>query len=86
MIAGTLVVFGHLGSRPGAGIKRGSIVTFHQPELLPSFQYDCLYQPAFMRLILQELRDHGAQVRDEYIAANITATAEISLRWGRERF
>lgn len=67
MIAGTLVVFGHLGSRPGAGIKRGSIVTFHPPELLPSFQYDCLYQPAFMRLILQELRDRGAQVREEFI-------------------
>jgi formylmethanofuran dehydrogenase subunit C len=67
MIAGTLVVFGRLGSRPGAGIKRGSIVTFHQPELLPSYQYDCLYRPAFMRLILQNLREHGAEVNDEYI-------------------
>jgi len=65
MIAGTLIVFGSLGGRPGAGIKRGTIVTFNPPELLPSFQYDCLYRPAFMRLVLQNLREHGAQVSDE---------------------
>jgi formylmethanofuran dehydrogenase subunit C len=67
MIAGTVIVFGHLGGRPGAGIKRGTIITFHLPKLLPSFQYDCLYQPAFVRLVLQNLREYGAQVNDEHV-------------------
>jgi formylmethanofuran dehydrogenase subunit C len=70
MIAGTLVAFGRLGARPGAGLKRGSLVTFHPPELLPTFRYDCTYQPAFLRLILQSLRGQGMPISDEQLTGN----------------
>jgi formylmethanofuran dehydrogenase subunit C len=66
-IAGSIIVFGRLGARAGAGMKRGSLVTFHSPELLPTFRYDCVYQPGFLRLMLQNLRAHGVAVRDEYL-------------------
>jgi formylmethanofuran dehydrogenase subunit C len=68
--AGTILVFGRLGARPGAGMKRGTIVTFHSPELLPTFRYDCVYQPAFLRLIFQSLRARGVTVKNEYLAGN----------------
>jgi len=70
MIAGSLFVLGRLGMRPGAGMKRGTIVTLQSnpPELLPTFRYDCVYQPGFLRLFLQSLRAHGVTVRDEHLA------------------
>ncbi|GFP24186.1 formylmethanofuran dehydrogenase subunit C, partial [Candidatus Hakubella thermalkaliphila] len=38
LIAGTIVVLGPVGLRPGAGMKRGTIVAFQEPDLLPTFQ------------------------------------------------
>ena len=69
-IAGSIIVFGRLGARPGAGIKRGTIVTLQSdpPELLPTFRYDCVYQPGFLRLVFQNLRAHGVTVKDEHLA------------------
>jgi formylmethanofuran dehydrogenase subunit C len=67
MIAGSLFVLGRLGMRPGAGMKRGTIVTFHPAELLPTFRYDCTYRPAFLRLLLEGLRTHGVAVGDEFL-------------------
>lgn len=67
MTAGTIIVFGQLGARAGAGLKRGTIVAFHPPQLLPTFRYDCVYQPSFLRLMLQSLRARGVPVKDEYL-------------------
>jgi formylmethanofuran dehydrogenase subunit C len=66
MIAGSLIVFGSLGIRAGAGLLRGTIITFRTPELLPTFRLDCRYQPAFMKLLLQDLRSQGLLIPDEY--------------------
>jgi formylmethanofuran dehydrogenase subunit C len=62
MTSGSIVIFGKMGIRAGAGLLRGSIIAFHDPELLPSFRFDCRYQPDFVRVILRELRLHGVQV------------------------
>ncbi len=67
-IAGSLVVFGRLGPRAGAGLKRASLVTFHPPQLLPTFRYDCVYQPGFLMLLLQGLRARGVKVSDDQLA------------------
>ena len=77
MIDGTIVVFGKAGEGPGAGMKRGSIVllgggqsdalALQPPQLLPTFRYDCTYNPTFLRLYLRALRRYGIEVRDEYI-------------------
>ena len=68
MLAGTVINFGGLGARPGAAMKYGTLVTYQAPELLPTFHYDCVYQPGFLRLILNDLRRRGIAVADELIA------------------
>ncbi len=68
MIAGSVLVFGHLGARAGAGMKRGTIVAFGgHGELLPTFRYDCCFQPAFLRYYLLRLRGWGLTISDEYV-------------------
>lgn len=67
MTAGTIVVFGRLGARAGAGMKRGTIVTLQPPELLPTFRYDCVYQPGFLRLLLLKLRTVGVTVEEDHL-------------------
>ncbi len=67
MIAGTIVVLGQLGVRAGAGMKWGTILTFHRPELLPTFRYDCVYRPTFLRLLVRELYTLGVEIPNEYL-------------------
>jgi formylmethanofuran dehydrogenase subunit C len=64
MIAGSVVVFGKLGIRAGAGLLRGTIVTFQEAELLPTYRYDCTYQPNFLNLIFQSLGRFGLSLPD----------------------
>lgn len=68
MIAGSIIVFGKLGVRAGAGMLRGTIVTFQKPELLPTYRYDCVYQPVFLRLMMRDLCNHGLSVPDEHMS------------------
>ncbi len=60
MIAGSLFIGGQPGIRLGAGMKRGSIVLLNAtPALPPTFRYDCVYRPIFLRLYLCQLRAWG---------------------------
>jgi formylmethanofuran dehydrogenase subunit C len=68
MIAGSIVVFGKPGMRAGAGMLRGTIVTFEEPELLPTFRYDCVYQPICLRLVLRSLQRQGLSIPDEFVS------------------
>lgn len=68
MIAGTLLLFGKSGVRTGAGMKRGTIAVFgEKPQLLPSFRFDCVYHPVFLRLYLRYLRDADFPIAEELI-------------------
>ncbi|MDI6726111.1 MAG: formylmethanofuran dehydrogenase subunit C [Smithellaceae bacterium] len=63
MIAGSIFVFGRLGERAGAGMKRGSIVVFGESaDLLPTFRYECRFQPVFVRFYLHRLHEWGLPV------------------------
>jgi formylmethanofuran dehydrogenase subunit C len=66
MIAGSIVVFGKLGIRAGAGMLRGTIVTLKPAELLPTFRFDCIYRPDFLKLIFQDLARHGLSIPNDY--------------------
>jgi len=60
MIAGSLFIGGQPGIRLGAGMKRGSIVLLNsKAELLPTFRFDCVCAPVFLRLYLRQLRSWG---------------------------
>lgn len=65
--AGTVIVLGKLGIRAGAGMKRGSIVSMHDAELLPTFSYACTYQPLFLRPYLRHLQQSGLSVEYEQL-------------------
>ena len=67
MLAGTVIVLGQLGWRTGAGLVRGSIVSMQQAELLPTFSYDCTYQPTFLRLYLLHLQAWGLPIEEAQI-------------------
>ncbi len=67
MLAGSIIVFGELGLRSGAGMKRGSIVTMHEAELLPTFNFDCSYQPVFLRHYLLHLDQLGMRVDESHL-------------------
>lgn len=64
MLAGTIIVLGQLGWRPGAGMKRGTIISMHQAELLPTFSYACTYRATFLRIYLHHLRSLGLPIDD----------------------
>jgi formylmethanofuran dehydrogenase subunit C len=64
MIAGSLIT-GGLGIRAGAGLLRGTIVTFRPPELLPTFRYDCSYRPPFLQLLFRDLKRQGWRSPDD---------------------
>jgi len=56
MVAGSLFIFGSVGRYAGAEMKRGTIAALgRSPELLPSFQPSCIYQPVFLHLYLRRL-------------------------------
>jgi formylmethanofuran dehydrogenase subunit C len=59
MLAGSLFVLGRLGARPGAGMKRGTLVTVARdgclPRLLPTFRFDCEYRPPWLPLYARRL-------------------------------
>ena len=75
LLAGTIVVLGWLGWRPGAGMRRGTIVSMHPVELLPTFSFSCTYCPVFLRLYLPYLRRLGLPVTDAHARGSYQ-------RWG----
>ena len=66
IIAGTLMVFGRTGPRPGRGSKRGSIVAIGGIDVPATYTYACTYQPPHIRLMLTYLRRrYGLSIEDE---------------------
>jgi formylmethanofuran dehydrogenase subunit C len=49
MKAGTILLAGHSGRHVGSGMLRGTIILRERHELLPTFYYNCCYQPTFWR-------------------------------------
>lgn len=62
MAAGTICLFGRPGLRTGGGMQKGTIVSMHPVELLPTFAYDCTYAPVFLRILFKGLKRLGVQV------------------------
>jgi len=68
MIAGTLVVFGRTGARPGRGSRRGSIVALGGIDMPVTYWCACPYEPPHVRLLLTYLRRrYGLNVEDRMI-------------------
>ena len=62
MIAGSIFIGGEPGIRPGAGMRRGTIVFFdteHAPQMLPTFKSAGDVSPLFLTLYHRHLRSRG---------------------------
>jgi formylmethanofuran dehydrogenase subunit C len=71
LLAGSIFVFGAMGIRPGAGMRRGTIALFdpNAPPMLPTFKYACTYRPDFLRVYLLHLRRLGFAVPDSALTS-----------------
>ncbi len=58
MKGGTLVI-GGAELRTGAWMMRGTIISLTPIALLPTFTYDCTYNPTFLRVYARELEARG---------------------------
>ena len=58
MVSGTILTFGEMGIRTGAGMKRGSIICMDDLEILPTFSYDCLYNPTYLKLFFKYIKEN----------------------------
>ena len=61
MKGGTLIL-GGAELRTGAWMNRGTIVSLTPIPLLPTFAYECSYNPTFLRLYARDLRTHGFSI------------------------
>lgn len=59
MLAGTILICGKSGIRVGVRMKRGTVILLRQQTLLPTFYYDCTYQPHFWRVLRTQLSRTG---------------------------
>jgi len=72
MVAGSIFVLGRLGARTGGGMKRGSIVCFHTPDMLPTFRLTSTYTPLFIPIFLRSLQARGFSVSEVQRARHFT--------------
>ncbi len=70
MLAGTIIVLGEMGIRSGAGMKRGTILSMHNADLLPTFSYACTYHPTYVRLYLAYIKKLGLTIDDAQLVGN----------------
>ena len=61
MKGGTLIL-GGAELRTGAWMIRGTIISLTPIELLPTFAYDCSYNPTFLRVYAKELKSESVSL------------------------
>ena len=69
MRGGTIFCYGSLGERPGCLMERGSIVVYNEPSLLPTFSYNVVYNPTWLRVFLLDLqkKPYNIPVKKDHI-------------------
>jgi formylmethanofuran dehydrogenase subunit C len=73
MIAGSILVLGSAGARPGAGMRRGTIALLgtEPARLLPTFRAAGCFRPLFLRLLVRELAQLGFPVDHDRLAPEL---------------
>jgi formylmethanofuran dehydrogenase subunit C len=61
MFTGTICLFGQAGIRTGGGMQKGTIVCLSPIDLLPTFAYDCSYEPVYLRILFKGLKGLGIE-------------------------
>ena len=59
MKGGTIFLLGGAEIRTGAWMVRGTIISLVPLRLMPTFSYNCAYNPTFVRVYANHLRQFG---------------------------
>ena len=71
MNSGTILALGDLGIRTGAGMKRGTIICQNNIEILPTFSYDCIYNPIYLKLFFKYVKENtDFKIEDKVLGAS----------------
>ncbi len=65
MKGGTIFLLGGAEIRTGAWMIRGTIVSMRPLRLLPTFSYNCTYQPTFLRIYAKHLKTLGFPIPEQ---------------------
>lgn len=68
MKGGTIVLMGGAEIRTGAWMVRGTIVSLTPIRLMPTFSYNCAYNPTFLRVYAKSLQAKGFSLPYEHHA------------------
>jgi formylmethanofuran dehydrogenase subunit C len=85
LLAGTILIFGEAGIRHGAGMRRGTIAFLGPmaPAMLPTFKFDCTYQPQFLTLYLRRLQSLGFAVPEPVLSSPLRRYSGDLLELGK---
>jgi formylmethanofuran dehydrogenase subunit C len=83
MLAGTVIVLGEMGWRAGASMKRGTVVSLRPARILPTFYFDCVYRPTFLRLYLRRLQALGLPVEAAHVGGSYRRYSGDMVELGR---
>ncbi|MEL1232220.1 MAG: formylmethanofuran dehydrogenase subunit C, partial [Candidatus Neomarinimicrobiota bacterium] len=71
MNSGTILTQGEVGIRTGAGMKRGTIICQNDIEILPTFSYDCIYNPIYLKLFFKYVKENtDFKIEDKVLGAS----------------
>ena len=80
MKGGTIVLMSGAEIRTGAWMVRGTIVSLAPLRLLPTFSYNCAYNPTFLRLYAKSLETMGFSIpHDDQAGAYQRYTGDTSV-------
>jgi formylmethanofuran dehydrogenase subunit C len=84
LIAGTILVLGRCGPRPGVRMRRGTIALFSPPVDIPlTFRRAVRQRPQFMRLLLNYLRQNGVPSAGDFLEAEFDSFGGDLLALGK---
>ena len=66
MLAGTILIAGTPGRQVGAKMQRGTVIILQPNDLLPTFYYNCTYEPPFWGLLYAHLAHEGFELSSSY--------------------
>ena len=67
MRGGTIILLGKAGEALGYNMRRGTIISLSgELDLLPTFVYDCTYQPTFIKFYYVNLKKYGIELPKEF--------------------
>jgi formylmethanofuran dehydrogenase subunit C len=88
MKGGTIIVFSRMGQGPGFQMKGGTIIFLgekkkYAPTLLPTFVYNCSFNPLIVRVLLKQLEKLGIKTDPRFLMGDYHRFINLLSRSGK---